>query len=456
MKRNLGMRCCLFALAAILWLGLPPHALPQATAPASNAQKAGQQSASQQFEFLLSERRYPELAEKLPSAGLSPLHRDYFEGVLANRQNRLPDAIRLLEKALPGLKSESPERTAQALHLLADSYVKSFHYADAIPVYADLLTNYERYLEKSERKSTEDDYKTVQLLKDAPPQTVELKEAVTIPTHRSKLGTIDMDLTLNGVTRSWIVDSGANFSVVTESLARKLALPISKEEATTQGITGAENPLHTAIIPELKIGIAVVRNAVVLVLRDSDLNIHFGRGRYQIDAILGYPVLSALGSLTFANNAIRIGPSDAASDAGAVLYMELLTPLLQCSIGGRELLFSFDTGADRSIFTVKYYKQFRDTALRGLPLKSYKLGGAGGVRQFNVYFQPLVEAHIGSRVSALKEVPVLPEPMSTDLDKLNGNLGRDLVNGFQSFTIDFTHMRFLLGEPLTTTSASTH
>ncbi len=48
----------------------------------------------------------------------------------------------------------------------------------------------------------------------------------------------------------------------------------------------------------------------------------------------------------------------------------------------------------------------------------------------------------------LHDVPVAPV-LGTDTDRLYGNLGRDLVDPCQSFTIDFESMRFLLGDPIT-------
>jgi hypothetical protein len=49
----------------------------------------------------------------------------------------------------------------------------------------------------------------------------------------------------------------------------------------------------------------------------------------------------------------------------------------------------------------------------------------------------------------LQKVPVVPV-MGTDMDRRYGNIGRDLVDPYRSFTIDFESMRFLLGDKLTT------
>ncbi len=168
----------------------------------------------------------------------------------------------------------------------------------------------------------------IALLEAAPAQIVESGGRFSLPTHRSKIGTIDTDLTVNGVTKSWILDTGANFSVLTESAAKQMGLKLSEGSARTQGASGAENVLHIAIIPEIKVGSAIVHNVVALVLEDKALKISIPSASYQIDAILGYPVLSALGQLTFtADNRVLVGTGGDTS--GAEIYMQQLNPLLQ-------------------------------------------------------------------------------------------------------------------------------
>jgi hypothetical protein len=375
--------------------------------------------------------------------------RDYFEGVLANREGHLAESIALLEKVTPQIRPSNPMRAAVALHSLADDYVKSFRYNDAIRTYQDLLDNFGGQLGKAERQSTSDDYGMLLLLKDVPPQTISFDGPVDLTTHRnSALDTIDSELTVGGVTASWILDTGANFSTVSESFARRLGLPLVKGTAQTQGITGAENKMNVAVLPELKLGGATVRNVVLSVLEDSSLDVPSGKdSRYQIQAVLGYPVLRALERITFTKDGhFLASPGSPAIGGGALLYMDLLTPLLQCKVEGRDVVFSFDTGANNSFFSVRYSREFA-SQLRGLEEKPYGMGGAGGISKMLAYYLPRASLDIGSTTATLTHVPVLPE-LGTDSDKLFGNLGRDLTDPYRSFTIDFVTMRFELGEKI--------
>lgn len=392
--------------------------------------------------------RYPELARAVSAMPPSD-DRDYFAGILANRENRLDPSIALLEKAAPRLSKGYPSRAAVALHALADDYVKSYRYREAVRVYEDLLKNFSGQLDKEELQSTRDDFAAISVLRNAPPQTISFGGDIVLPTHRSQvLGTIDADLTVNGVTGSWILDTGANFSTVSSSFAKKLGVEPLKGVAQTQGITGAENKMQLAILPELKLGGATVRNVVLLVLDDSNLNVSIGKGsHYQINAILGYPVLQALGRVTFMKDgSLLAGPTSPSLTGGARIFMNMLVPLLQCQVEGRDVLFSFDTGADNSFFSVRYRNEF-SSELKGLTQSRYAIGGAGGNREMSAYYLPEAKLGVGTTMVYLEKVPVLPA-LGTDSDKFFGNLGRDVTDAYGSFTIDFTNMRFELGKKI--------
>jgi predicted aspartyl protease len=408
----------------------------------ASAVECGWAKSKPDFDALVEHRDYLELERVLPGAELDPLGRSYFEGVLANRRNDLDKSISLLQPIVPNLEAKDPRRAAVALRTFADDFVKTFRYADADHAYAELLAKFAKQFKTGDRQSLDDDGKVNHLLSGAPRQTVDFSGPFSLATHHSAIGTIDTDLTVNGVTNSWILDTGANFSVITESVARKMGLKLSEGTAQTQGSTGAENLLHTAIVPEIKIGTATVHNMVALVLQDQALTIPLPKGKYQIDAILGFPVLSVLGELTFtSDNQVQVKVASGDDQSGAKMFMQQLNPLLQLRINGRDLLMFFDTGADSSVFTVRYYEAFRQE-FTGLPKGKHGIGGAGGVRSASAYKLPKVEVGIGNEKTLLENVPVLAEPLGTDQDLLYGSIGRDLVARFSRFTIDFKAMRF--------------
>lgn len=80
--------------------------------------------------------------------------------------------------------------------------------------------------------------------------------------------------------------------------------------------------------------------------------------------------------------------------------------------------------------------------------KKHQSSGAGGTVKRKVYLQPKLVLTVGDRTATLKNVSIFPARMNSGIDELYGNLGQDLVSGFESFTLDFSKVTFSLGAPL--------
>jgi len=393
------------------------------------------------------EFRLDELEARLgtmpPGAG-----RDYFAGVLANRAGRIAESIRLLKGALPDIRTARPDRAAVALEALADDYCKSFQYDDAAQAYDDLLDRFASQLSSERLQGTKDDANVMHILRDAPAQTITWNGPVRLKTSRNPLGSINAELTVNGVREQWLLDTGANLSVVSQSFAHRLGLkPLPGASQTTAGVTGIENPLHVALLPTLQLGGATLHNVVVIVLDDANLKVGPGKHAYQINGIVGYPVFQALGAITFLHNGEFTAGDKARSSAGTRMYMKLLTPVIECVVEGKSLPFGFDTGASGTDLSVRYYERFRSESRTWKKAKN-KSGGAGGVITRKVYLQPKLKLGIGDKTATLRRVPIFPTTMGSVIDEVYGNLGQDVVADFDSFTLDFSAMSFSLGEPL--------
>ncbi|MGA2003656.1 MAG: pepsin/retropepsin-like aspartic protease family protein [Terriglobales bacterium] len=443
------------AVSLFVWLSGCADSQPvpaQAPAPnggVSSSATLAQPLGASELDAYIKNYDFEQLAKAVDAMPQSP-DRDYFGGVLANRAGHVAESIELLTKVLPRLESSQPERAAVALQSLADDYVKTYRYNDAIRASEELLHKFASQLDKVERQDEEDGYRTELLLRDALPQMISFNGKVDLPIHRnSVVGTVETNLTINGVEQAWTVDTGAALSAVSASFAAKLGVRLSHDAAQAQGATGAESSLHVALLPEMKLGGATVRNVVLLVLDDKNLNVQIGKKtHYQIDAILGFPVLQALKRITFTHDGhFLAGPDSPSGQGGARLYMDELTPLLECVVENRKVVFSFDTGANESMLSDRYHREFPD-AFQGLKKKAYAMAGAGGSKRTTAYYLPEVQLAMGQTHVVLHKVPVVPA-LGTDMDRTYGNLGRDLVDAYRGFTIDFESMRFLLGEKLT-------
>jgi hypothetical protein len=124
--------------------------------------------------------------------------------------------------------------------------------------------------------------------------------------------------------------------------------------------------------------------------------------------------------------------------------MDGLAPLVECEVHGKPRLFAFDTGADSSMLFVPCYREFKDDLVGVSPSKTIS-AGAGGARTRTSYRLDEARLGVAGTEVQLHHVPVFPEPSGTSLDHAYGNLGRDLVAGFESFTMDFATFHFSLG-----------
>lgn len=380
--------------------------------------------------------------------------REYFAGVIANRTGHLEDSIRLLNDALSNIRVSEPARAAIALEALADDYNKSFRYDDAARTYDDLLAHFTAQLDPNRLQGTKDDSGVMHLLRGVPVQEITWQAPVRLKTERDAIGSVVTELQVNGVRGQWLLDTGANFSVVTRGFAQRLGLkPLPGFGQTTAGVTGIENPLQVAVLPLLQMGAATLRNVVVLILDDASLKVGLGHQTYQINAIIGYPVFQALGAITFLREGVfEAGAAARQNAAGTRLYMKLLTPVIECGVEGKELPFTFDTGASASSLSVRYYNRFR-AEVGSWKKGENTSGGAGGIVRRKIYLQPKLNLTIGDATATLENVSIFPEKMGSDLDELFGNLGQDVVARFESFTLDFSKMTFSLGRPLAAGSA---
>jgi hypothetical protein len=370
---------------------------------------------------------------------------DYLAGLLANRRGEISRSTQLLRHVLPNLQKTRDPRASEALNTLADDYTKLGNYASAAKAYDRLFA-----LFPSENKGgTRDDAGVLHLLTSVKPMTIAWNGPTRLKTTRNAIGSTVTDLTVNGVTQEWLLDTGANYSAVSRSFAEKLHAKILPGHAQTgSGLTGLENSLQAAILPTLQIGGATLHNVVLLVLDDANLKINFGDQSYQINAILGYPVFQAMKIITFTHDGyFEAGESAHRNAQGIPLYMRRLTPVVNLKANGVLLPFTLDTGASGTDLSVRYYERFKNADLSWKP-EEYEAGGAGGNIKRHIFSQPILRLEIGDKTAILKDVAITPEKANAGLDELYGNIGQDLFRYFESFTLDFATMTFKVGDPL--------
>ncbi|HZY63289.1 MAG TPA: aspartyl protease family protein [Edaphobacter sp.] len=371
--------------------------------------------------------------------------RDYLAGLLANRCGQVSQSIEFLQRALPSLRQAKDARASIALKTLADDYTKNLNYGAAAKMYDDLFD-----LFPGENKGgTRDDAGVLHLLSGVQPMTIDWHGPTRLKTARNAIGSRVIELDVNGVKEQWLLDTGANYSCVSRSFAQRLGLKILPGFAQTgSGLTGLENRLQAAVIPTMQVGGATLKNVIVLIFDDANLNIHIGDRSYQINAILGYPAFQAMRVITFRRDGeFEAGPSTYQNGTEIPMYMRRLTPVVNLRANGVTLPFTLDTGASGTELSIRYYERFRHSNLSWKPGEEETSGAGGNIRR-TIYTQPVLRLGIGSKTAILKDVSVTPKKTNSGLDELYGNIGQDMFANFESFTLDFADMRFKIGAPV--------
>jgi predicted aspartyl protease len=399
------------------------------------------------LDLLLNLRSYLELESALAAdANLSPADRAYFAGVMANRRNRASESIRLLQPLIPELSRSNQRSAVVALSTLADDYEKTFQYAAAADAYADLAKNFAQDMTSGEFRRVKQEAERWNLLREAPPQSASINGPFIVKTSRNRLGLVKAAVIMAGHPITMVLDTGANLSTISRSTAVQLGLKLSRDQATMEGMAADPMPVHAAVIQQLEIGEATFRNVAVIVVEDKDMFVP--AMHYMLPGSLGFPVLSALGKITFFSNdrfGVGLQPTPSKFVKGN-LFLQRLTPIVSARIRSKEELFTIDTGATGSFLSSRYYgdhpREFASQMVGEIDLT-----GAGGSRSLPAYYIPEISLSLGGACVRLKDLPVLIKPQGIPDDYYYGNLGQSAVSASKSYTFDFQNMSFTLDGP---------
>jgi len=250
--------------------------------------------------------------------------------------------------------------------------------------------------------------------------------------------------TINGASARYLVDTGANFSMITESEARRLALKITEVRASNLGdATGKGFTLgRVAMADRLDIGNIRLKNVPFMVVSD-DLAA-FTELPADARGAIGIQVLAACRAIHFnRTGTIELGGrAEKADMSRANLCFDGLQLLVEGSFRGSRLTFVLDTGDSESRLYPRFEREFADLVKeRGVP-DIWTVSGAGGTVEAQVTMLPELVLDLGGMRTALQRVHIWDKGAGTDLQ--HGVIGLDALNQAREVTLDFQAMRMTL------------
>ncbi len=265
--------------------------------------------------------------------------------------------------------------------------------------------------------------------------------------QRAPVGIWTIRAGYDGTDLPWILDTGANYSVVSETTAKLLKLAVLNGGTSTGTSTSRRIAIRYAVVPALTIGQATIHDLVVLVIADEALHVRAPKLEYQMQAILGINAFRMFGRSTFDDvGTFRAGSAAGTVPRGGALLMNERMPLLVAQVNGANLVFNLDTGANVTTFFSPYADRFARERAAWRP-KLDTLIGAGGTVSYQVMTQPQVRFKLDGRETVMKNVSIFTGALGDEPDSTYGNLGVDLLNRFHQFTFDFSTMRYAVGAP---------
>lgn len=389
---------------------------------------------------LYSNKQYFQLRDTLRArAKESSTELLFYRGAVSNKFNQLSSSIDYLQKYLKKVeKKKDALWVRESYELLADNYLKTYQYGKAGEAYDTILARVGPGLNERERAGYENSARLWKALAAVPPQTVKFAGESRVQTSKDKIGLTNFPVEVNGRPDSFIFDTGANLSVVTSSYASKLGMTVIDATVDVTSITGNKVKAKLAVAREMKIGNARARNVIFLVFDDKAL--YIAQVPFQINAIIGFPLIAALREITFARSGLVLIPERPSRGGKQNMCLDNLLPLIEGEYRGKKLIFSFDTGANRSNLYPPFYKAYEEEIKAGSTSTVEKTTGAGGSKDVTVYPVKDVVMRFSDKDARFSQLRVQTEHTTEGSRYFYGNLGQDLVRQFEKMTLNFESM----------------
>lgn len=396
---------------------------------------------------LFDEKRFFELNEQIDlnnTIWKNSCEGKFYRAFIDNAFGKLKSSDSLINNMLTVCKEELPDSMKYLMYeLLIDNYTKESKYKDALHYYKMLSVVTDDSITVLKKDSYNNMIQLFEALADLPPLAVNTENKIHyIPFHRNGIGHYVIPVTRNSVTENFVFDSGANMSVLTQSMAKKMNIRILENYSMDVG-TSTEQMIKAQIgyADNLEIGDLKVRNAVFLVLPDEQLN--FSAVSYKINGIIGYPVMREMGEMIIGKEgSLCIMPVSSYKNVSN-LFMDGLSPILQTQFNGQTVQMLFDTGSTGSQLFKRFYSKFKKETESNGRKADISIGGAGGIARVNCYTWKDFPITIANKNIRIPVIHVITDEMGNNKKVADGVIGQNVADQFDEMVLNLKDMYLL-------------
>lgn len=247
---------------------------------------------------------------------------------------------------------------------------------------------------------------------------------------------------VNGQAVSWLFDTGANFSLISDAEAIRLGMKINDPSGRAADLAGGSVAGRTATAERLTIGSTEMRDVTFLVTSATEMP--WATLPPGSQGIIGLPIAMALENVRWSSKgSCTVGRSDpgngAPAGAGTALFFERLFVMAAVIVDGKPLRFTLDTGNQAGTqLWPRFGREFPEV-VKGGSKSTARLTQVGGAADHPTVLISDLRLDIGGTAVTLPKVHLFSPPIGHDASY--GLLGFDVLASAREVVIDLLEMR---------------
>lgn len=357
---------------------------------------------------------------------------EFYQGVVASISNDLVNAERHLQSVIKSAPNSA--ESADAYSFLTQTYMRAGRYRDAYAVT-------ERALKlKPDSEGFKNANRMLGALSKYPEQSVATRRYSRLQ-YTIKDENLFVPVQLNGHSVSALVDTGANFSLISAEAAKSVGLTIRDGEgATISDSSGANVDFRIAVAEKFTIGQIELRNTVFFVMRDDQqpfVNLPLGER-----VIIGMPILLPLEKIRFERSGTFEIDVSSKRRQPSNMYFEGSEAIFEGEFAKQRIKVFLDTGATRTRVLPLFANQFQSFVKEQGVKSSTRITGVGSSVEVESMLLPQVDFRVTGTDLVLKSAQVVLKETAGNSRWYHVWIGMDLLRQARAVMVDFKTMRF--------------
>jgi hypothetical protein len=276
-----------------------------------------------------------------------------------------------------------------------------------------------------------------------PDQSISLARPSTVHADVRKDG-VRLPVMIHGKMLHWLLDTGASFSVISESEAHALGISIDEDSVNISDPAGGTAKVRTAVADELAIGDVHIRNAGFLVL--SDTQEPMSDWQFGERGLIGLPLVIALQFIDWhSDGKFQIRGPHRSTNARPNLCFDGFNLVTRAQFqdqdsDGQGLDLILDTGNQSNTQLWRRFSADFASLLKqhGTPSRQ-RISAVGGSNVRETLRIPELLIQIGGLKAWLRPARVYDAPIGDETH--HGLVGMDVLSEAAEVRIDFNTMR---------------